>query len=53
MTKERDCKGSVRFQTEKPAAGQPPPPMSDAYVNRILPEINSAKKIRVTIEVIE
>jgi hypothetical protein len=48
LTKDKDCKGSVRFVTDDIKA-----PVSNVYVNRAMNGINDAKKVRVTIEVIE
>lgn len=47
LVKDKDCKGSVRFITDDFKAA-----ISNAYVNRSMPGINDATKIRVTIEVI-
>lgn len=48
LTKKKDCKGSVCFETKDNLAE-----LSSVYVNRIFPAINSAQKVRVTVEVIE
>ena len=51
LTKDKDCQGSVRFSTEQ--SGGVPPAITNVYVSRAMNGINDAKKVRVTIEVIE
>ena len=46
MTKTKDCKGSVRFDAAKTT---PPQPLENVYVSRIMPGINEAQEITVTI----
>lgn len=46
LVKSKDCKGSVRFDNKDPKAA-----LSSVYVNRIMPGINDASEITVTIEV--
>ena len=48
LKKTKDCKGSVRFDAQKTT---PPQPLENVYVSRILPGINEAQEITVTIEV--
>lgn len=48
MTKDKDCKGSVRFSTDDLKAR-----VTNVYVSRAMPGIEDAKKVKVTIEVIE
>jgi hypothetical protein len=48
LEKSKDCKGSVRFDNADTKAV-----VSSIYINRIFPAINDAKKVRVTIEVLE
>ena len=48
LTIEKDCKGSVRFDNKEAKSV-----LSSIYINRIFAPINSAKKVKVTIEVIE
>ena len=48
LTKDKDCKGSIRFATENPKA-----PVSNVYVSREMPGINTASKVIITIEVIQ
>ena len=48
LTKDKDCKGSVRFANEENVVS-----LSSIYINRSFAAINDAKKVRVTIEVIE
>lgn len=48
LKKTKDCKGSVRFDAQKTT---PPQPLENVYVSRILPGINEAKEITVTIEI--
>lgn len=50
LTKKSDHGGSVRFDAPKPAQGQKPNPIQNVYVSRILPWINDAQKITITIE---
>jgi predicted RNA methylase len=52
LTHKSDHKGSVRFDSVKPAQG-PPLALDNVYIGRIFAPINTAKKIRVTIEVLE
>jgi len=51
LTKKSDHNGSVRFDAPKPEVGQKPPPLQNAYVSRVVPGINEAQSITVTIEV--
>ena len=51
LPKDKDCQGSVRFSTEQ--SGGVPPAITNVYVSRAMNGINDAKKVRVTIEVIE
>ena len=53
MAVTKQCGGSVRFDAPKPEAGQAPAVLNNAYVNRSFPAINAAKRIRVTVEVLE
>lgn len=48
MPKGKDCKGSVRFETADPNAV-----VTNIYVDRSMPGISEAKKVKVTVEVIE
>lgn len=48
LTKDKDCRGSVRFSNAEPLAA-----LSSVYVNRTFFEVNQAKVIRVTVEVVE
>lgn len=48
MNKTKDCKGSVRFDAADPTAI-----VNNTYVSREMEGIGSAKKIRVTVEVVE
>jgi len=51
MTKEKDCKGSVKFSTK---AEQPNAlvAVDNLYVARSMDGINGAQRIRVTVEII-
>ena len=51
LTETKQCGGSVRFDTPKTQGA--PQALSNIYVNRTFPAINTAKKVRVTIEVVE
>jgi hypothetical protein len=48
LKREKDCKGSVRFTTDNEQAA-----VTNVYVSRAMKGINEAKKVRVTIEIIE
>ena len=48
LIKDKDCKGSVCFKNKDALAA-----LSSIYVNRSFAPINAAKKVRVTIEVVE
>lgn len=47
LTKKKDCKHSVAFETDENGAA-----LSGAYINRSMPGIAEAQKIRVTVEII-
>lgn len=51
MTVEKQCKGSVKFSTKEK---QPNALLAvdNIYVSRIMPGINEAKAIRVTVEIL-
>ena len=51
LTETKQCGPSVRFDTPKTKGA--PQALSNIYVNRTFPAINTAKKVRVTIEVVE
>lgn len=46
MARTKDCKGSVRFETNDPKA-----PITNVYVSRAVEEINTAKTVTVTLTV--
>lgn len=46
MTKDKECKGSIRFATADPRAR-----VSNVYVSRAMPGIEDAKQIKVTVEI--
>lgn len=48
LVKKKDCKGSVCFETKDTVCV-----MNSAYINRSFAAINNAKKVRVTVEVVE
>lgn len=48
LEKKKDCKGSVCFENKDTLAH-----LSSAYINRTFTAIGTAKKIKVTIEVVE
>lgn len=48
LVKKKDCKRSVCFENKDAMAA-----LSSVYVNRSFSAVNAAKKIRVTIEVVE
>lgn len=48
LVKKKDCKGSVCFENKDNLAA-----LSSVYVNRSFASINNAKKVLVTIEVVE
>lgn len=48
LARGKECKGVVRFETQDFTAV-----VSNIYVSRAMPGINGAKKIRVTVEVID
>ena len=52
MVREKECKHSVRFQAANTDPNDPPA-IDNAYINRTHPGINQAKRVRVTLEVIE
>ena len=47
LQRDKECKGSVRFATPDDTAA-----ITNAYVSRSLPGVNSARQIRITIEVL-
>lgn len=47
LTKDKDCKGSVRFATDDVKAR-----VSNVYVSRAMPGIDDAKTVRVTVEIV-
>ena len=47
LQRDKECKGSVRFATPDDTAA-----ITNAYVSRSLPGVNSARQIRLTIEVL-
>lgn len=46
----KECKGSVRFEAAPEIVD---PAFSNIYLSRTLPFVATAKKIRVTVEVVE
>ena len=48
LTKKKDCKGSVCFENKDTVTA-----VSSIYINRSFAAVNNAKKVRVTIEVVE
>ena len=50
LTKERDCKGSVRFDAPKTKPGDKPNAVDNIYISRSVPEINTAQTVTITIE---
>lgn len=48
LDKKKDCKGSVCFENKDTLAH-----LSSVYINRTFGAVNNAKKVKVTIEVIE
>ena len=53
LTWKSDHNASVRFDAAKPEPGQPPAAVQNVYVSRSFAAINGAKKIQVTVEVLE
>ena len=53
MTVKKQCGGSVRFDAADPKPGEAPGALGNVYVNRSFAPINNAKRIRVTVEVLE
>lgn len=47
MSKDKDCKGSVRFATADVNAV-----VTNVYVSRAMPGASAAKAVRITIEVV-
>ena len=47
LSRDKDCKGSVRFATTDEKAA-----ITNAYVARALPGVNDAKRIKITVEVL-
>lgn len=47
LTKDKDCKGSVRFITDDIKAA-----VSNVYVSRAMNGINDAKRVRITVEIL-
>jgi len=48
LKRDKDCKGSIRFSTDNEQAA-----ISNVYVSRTMQGINDAKKVKVTIEIVE
>ena len=48
MTKDKDCKGSVRFATADPKAR-----FTNIYVSRLMPGIDDAQEVKVTVEIVK
>lgn len=48
LVKKKDCKGSVCFENKENVIA-----LSSVYVNRSFAAINNAKRVKVTIEVVE
>lgn len=47
LSKDKDCKGSVRFATADEKA-----PVTNVYVSRAMQGISAAQTIRVTVEIL-
>lgn len=47
LTKDKDCKGSVRFATTDDKA-----PVSNVYISRQWAEIGAAQRVKVTVEIV-
>lgn len=47
LTKDKDCKGSVRFATDDVKAR-----LTNVYVSRALPGIDDARRVKITVEVL-
>ncbi len=48
LVKEKDCKGSVKFSNAEFDAA-----LSSVYINRAFAGVRDAKRVKVTIEVLE
>jgi hypothetical protein len=46
LTRDKECKGSVRFAAPDPKAA-----ITNVYVSRDVAEINSAKQIKITVQI--
>ena len=48
LNRGKECKGSVRFETDNNLA-----PLTNVYLSRTVPFAQTAKTIRVTVEIVD